>query len=95
MLTRSIAISILVSGCSILTPTKPIEPPYVEVTDDCGRSCANLRTIGCPEGQGSLAESCSVVCLRASQLRELPLACWTAAKDVVAARSCGSLRCIR
>lgn len=88
--------------------TKPL-PPYQPIygpgpgPDDlyssaksCEDACAHLRDLGCPEGQGSLGgEPCSVTCQRATELRALPLACWSAAKTQADAKACGSLRCVR
>lgn len=57
-------------------------------------ACANLRLVGCPEGNGSVGGvSCETIVMRS--LRPLPLACWTTAASSAEAKGCGSLRCIR
>lgn len=106
----AIAILILVAltacGTSLIPacddPKKPCptdaapSPPMTADEKACAAACEHLRTLGCPEGHGSLGgEPCMVTCERANALRPLPLACWADAGDVDAARGCGSLRCIR
>lgn len=75
----------------------PTELPLPKGTDALADSaCANLRRVGCPEGFGSVGgASCTAVVLRASELRALPLECWTTAETSAAAKACGDLRCIR
>lgn len=80
-----------------LPPYRPIYGPApADLADACVRACANLRGLGCPEGDGSIGgEPCSVTCQRASELRPLPVACWSVAKSTAEAKACGSLRCVR
>lgn len=63
--------------------------------DACKLPCANLRRLHCPEGERSISGySCETNCTNATALRPLPLKCWAQAETVVAAKSCGSLRCV-
>lgn len=88
-------------GCYDTKKAPPIDPvippmPTGEVEGACAAACTNLRVLGCPEGQGSISgASCERGCVAASELRALPLACWSGAADVASAKGCGSLRCIR
>lgn len=89
---------IAVVGAALLgcPPPAPERPSSDDLMVDAEAACANLRRIGCPEGQGSVAGvSCAVIVVRATALRSLPLACWTKAQTTVEAKSCGSLRCTR
>lgn len=87
-----LVLAILVLACET-------SPPALDPSDDSASFddvCANLRRIGCPEGHGGIGGTpCTVVLERATQLRELPLACWAGAHDRAEVRACGSLRCIR
>lgn len=78
----------------------PLAPPGPDYSRDaeaaCSSACTNLRRIGCPEGSGAITgETCERRCVIGLELRSLPLACWAEADNVVSARSCGSLRCLR
>lgn len=62
----------------------------------CGRACAQLRELGCPEGAASTTGvSCYRVCVHASQLKSLRPSCVAGAKSVDAVRACGTVRCAR
>lgn len=97
------ALAALVVGCPLSDRQTPVEPDYpppppwmADVPAGCSSACSNLRTLDCPEGKGSMSgETCERVCIRANELRPLPLACWAAATTVAAAKGCGSLRCVR
>lgn len=56
----------------------------------CGKACANLKALACPEG---LADSCYRGCVKQASLMKIPATCWTDAKDQPTARACGGLRC--
>lgn len=92
---------ILVAACAGVIVAachrEPTELPLPKGTDALADSaCANLRRVGCPEGLGSVGGvSCKAIVLKASELRALPLECWTTAETSAAAKGCGSLRCIR
>lgn len=80
-------------GCP---PPSPEPPPSDDLMVEAEAACGNLRRLGCPEGQGSVAGvSCAVIVVRAAALRSLPLACWTRAQTTVDAESCGLVRCTR
>lgn len=88
-----LASAVALIGCP---PPRPETPPSDDLAVDAEAACTNLRRLGCPEGQGSIAGlTCSAIVVRASALRPLPLACWTAAPTAVEAQACGSLRCVR
>jgi hypothetical protein len=74
-------------------PPSPPRPPLNSAAD-CESACINLGRLGCPESKGAISgESCARRCLVASELRSLPVACWTSADSAAEARACGSLRC--
>lgn len=91
--------TLIIAAVAVLAacPPPPPEPPMSDdLMVDADAACSNLRRLGCPEGHGSLAGlSCAVIVVRASGLRPLPLACWANAQNVVDAKACGSLRCVR
>lgn len=93
MKTIALLALLTIAGC----PPRVEPQPMPVGSEDCGSACAALRALQCPEGATSLisGEACERVCVRALELRPLPLACWTSAPDVAAARACGSLRCVR
>lgn len=94
MRASSLVLLVLVT-CTPL-PASDLEPRTENSPEACELACERLRSLGCPEGSGSLSgESCMRVCLRASTLRALPVSCWAEASTVAAARACGSLRCLR
>lgn len=78
-------------------PNAPDEPDAAAARGSsarCEKACARLSELGCPEARPtSSGESCPRVCLKALELRPLPLECWAGAGDVPSARGCGSLRC--
>lgn len=86
-----------------LRPCPDVEPEYppmprfgADLERACGDACRHLRSLGCPEGSGSMGgEPCSVTCQRAGSVRPLPLACWADAGTSAEAKACGSLRCVR
>lgn len=89
-----IVLAASLTACGLFAP-KPTEPSW-EVADACSVACDSLRSVGCPEANGSLGgQSCQAVCIKASDLRPLPLGCWSRAKDAAEARGCGSLRCVK
>lgn len=93
-----LALALIACEPPTIDPLTPIQPPthVEELEAACSGACVNLRRIGCPEGQGAISgETCERRCAIASELRSIPLSCWAASADVVAARSCGSLRCVR
>lgn len=93
---RPFVIAVVATALLGCPPPAPEPPPSDDLTVDAEAACANLRRLGCPEGQGSVAGvSCAVIVVRAAALRSLPLACWTSAQTTVEAKSCGSLRCTR
>lgn len=93
---RPFVIAVVATALLGCPPLPPEPPPSDDFMVDAEAACANLRRLGCPEGQGSVAGvSCAVIVVRASALRSLPLACWTNAQTTVEAKACGSLRCTR
>lgn len=61
----------------------------------CGRACASLRRLDCPEGQPSRGGvSCYRTCLRMASLERIPAECWASAVTVDAVRACGLVRCV-
>lgn len=99
---RIIIVALLV-GCYDVNKAPPVEPDYPplprftgDVQSGCASACNNLRRVGCPEGSGAVTgETCERRCVVGMELRSMPLECWTKAEDAVAAKSCGSLRCVR
>jgi hypothetical protein len=93
----SAAFIIALVGCPLRDPV-PVEPDYPPSpvgADLAERACENLRRLGCSEGHGALGGTpCSVVIQRAAELRGVPVKCWADAETAVAARGCGSLRCL-
>jgi hypothetical protein len=88
-----LVLAALIIGCPLHNPpdVEPVYPPSA-----VGEACANLRAIGCPEGQGSInGESCERTLTLATDLRPLPVTCWARARNDVEAKGCGSLRCVR
>ena len=91
----------LVAGCETYVPPRPLPPVVVpEPADDvgtaCALACAHMRELGCSEGNGSVGGApCALTCVKAHELRFLPLSCWISARTPAEARACGSLRCIR
>lgn len=98
----ALVLAFVIVGCPLrdpvdVEPVYPPAPPFSgNVDDSCSSACMNLRRLGCPEGSGAISgETCERRCVVAMALRAMPLECWIKAEDVVAAKSCGSLRCIR
>lgn len=61
----------------------------------CGRACASLRRLGCPEGQPSRkGVSCYRTCLEMASLERIPAECWASAGTVADLRACGRVRCV-
>lgn len=86
------------AGCPKPTPG-PVPPPDsgdAASLPTCVTACANLRTIGCPEGYGSSDSmvSCEQTCQHVvdTHLTRLDLACMTAATSTEAARACAGLQ---
>jgi hypothetical protein len=92
-----LAVAVSASACALFAPRQPDPLPNYDANDACAVACEALRSLHCPEGQGNAisGELCTVICVRSIALRPLPLGCWSRAQDVVAARSCGSLRCVQ
>lgn len=58
----------------------------------CGKACANLKKIACPDGA---SPNCYRGCVKQASLERIPVTCWIDATTVAAARACGpQLRCI-
>jgi hypothetical protein len=89
------ALLLVLAGCPLHNPAPtPIDPPYP--ASAISEACESLRRVGCPEGFGSVTgATCERTLALADDLRPLPVVCWAQAKDQVAAKSCGSLRCSR
>src|SRR5215831_4543069 len=96
-LVRSLALlfGLCLVGCPLHNPAPtPVDPPYPATA--AAEACEALRRVGCPEGFGSVdGATCERTLALASELRPLPVVCWARASDSVAAKSCGSLRCVR
>lgn len=61
----------------------------------CTKACANLRTLGCPEGAPDAGESCEVVCKHTETGPfNLNPTCLQAAKTVAAVRACKTVTCL-
>lgn len=58
----------------------------------CANACANLASLGCPEG---VAPDCVSVCdhTQATKLTDFKPDCLAAAKSQAAAKACGSVSC--
>lgn len=96
--------------CSNVPPIDPAPPDWypppgapIEVlrddsleaaTSPCGRACANLKQLGCSEGDGSQTVSCYRICLRQASLSRIPAECWASAHNVQSLRACGLIRCV-
>lgn len=82
----------LIVGCPLHNPPD-VDPLYPQSAVD--EACSNLRSIGCPEGFGSInGMSCERTLTLATDLRPLPVVCWAHARNAPEAQGCGSLRCI-
>ncbi len=92
---RTALLLLVLTGCPLHNPAPtPIDPPYP--ASAVSEACDGLRRVKCPEGFGSVTgATCERTLAVAVELRPLPLDCWARAIDVVAAKSCGSLRCVR
>mgnify|MGYP001025551371 CR=1 FL=1 len=96
-----ILIPSLAAACIVACVPKALAPetPFTDdgdLADACAVACDNLERLECPEAEASRSgETCKDICVRASQLRELPLRCWSEARDVIDVRACGALRCIK
>lgn len=94
---------LILTGCydpnkaPVIDPFYPPPPQFVgDVDIGCSRACTNLRRLTCPEGLGSIGgETCERRCVIGMELRNMPLDCWSKADDVMVAKGCGQLRCIR
>jgi hypothetical protein len=81
-------------------PGDEIVPEYADgsaqaLASPCGQSCKRIEALGCPEGKpNAVGWSCYRVCVTATRLRRLPVACWTSAPNVDALRACGGIRCV-
>ena len=92
MPTILLAIAVVALACERGQPAEPLDDDI----DACKPACDKLRTLGCPEGQPNLrGQTCERSCASAIAMRPLPLVCWAEAQNVVAAKTCGSLRCVR
>jgi len=61
----------------------------------CGKACANLATLHCPEGSPTKAGiSCYRGCLSMAKQQRLPTKCWTDATSIASVRACGGIRCL-
>lgn len=106
-----LALFLLAGCPSPTTPTvEPADGDYpdasgvVEVFEDdsagaaaspCGKACANLARLHCPEGSPTRAGvSCYRGCLSMAKQQRVPSSCWSLAKTPDDARACGGLRCI-
>ncbi len=93
---RSLVVCIFALAGCYREPDNSPAPSKYGLERSALEACANLRRIGCPEGHGSLGGvTCAEIVIRANALRQLPLECWIGAPDVVAAKGCGSLRCVK
>lgn len=88
------------SGACNPSPSPGPQPPPsavggggpLVITDACGRACANLKALGCPEGTD--AAQCSAACSHAQGgTFDLHPECLAAAMTPDSARGCGSVRC--
>jgi hypothetical protein len=78
-----ILLLVLLVGCEVLPPRPP-------VTETCANACANLRRLGCPEGEPTEAgASCEQVCDNAqASPAPLPTGCVAQATTCDAATNC-------
>lgn len=96
VISAALLVATALEGCTLHHPV-PVEPDYppmligAALEKGCADACLNLRVLHCPEGAG---DGCVRVCLRANELRPLPVACWADAGTASAARGCGALRCM-
>lgn len=85
--------TLVLAGCPLRDPVD-VWPDYP--ASAIGEACEGLRRVGCPEGFGSVnGATCERTLATATELRPLPVVCWAQARDAAAAKSCGSLRCVR
>ncbi len=85
-------------ACGLFAPKPDMTPTLYDASDACAVACDNLASsaVDCPEARGVIGgDSCRTICLRTSELRPLPLGCWSRATDAASARACGSLRCVK
>lgn len=59
----------------------------------CGLACANLKAIGCSDGDATKGVSCYRGCISMARHVRVPVTCWRQAASVDAARACGGIRC--
>ncbi len=72
-------------------PVEPNYPPGTTLEEACSVACERLRSIGCGEGHGVIGgATCTATCIRSSELRSLPLACWASSQSPADARACCS-----
>lgn len=77
-------------GDSEIVEVFPDDSPQA-ATSPCGKACANLKTLGCPEGKSKL---CYRACVKQASIEKVPIVCWQSAKTQDAARACDRLRCL-
>ena len=105
-----VALALILTGCPLVNPV-PIDPDYpsgndivITFPDDspqalaspCGKSCANFRRLGCPEGSTTRGGvTCYRACVRMLTVRRVPAVCWMAADSIDHLRACGpDIRCV-
>lgn len=95
-----IASTMLVT-CVSTTCSRPVPEPPVDASPTfeasphftaCGIACANLRLLGCSEGE---QDNCEPVCIHAQEagLTDLKPDCLSAARTKDAARACKTVKC--
>ena len=79
------------------TRTASPEPPAKDVSGErFAVACANLRKLGCPEGEpNARGVTCSASLERASHLAPVDAGCLSNATDVDAVRACGGVDQVR
>lgn len=91
-----LVLSLFAFACATVTPTPDPNPPPPDAGSSCEAMCANLRTLGCPEGFGDGDAACEPVCRHVldTHFTTLDTTCVAAAITPEGARACG-MRCRR
>ena len=95
-----LAATIALGACESVAPAPHTQnTPEVKVSPlqaACADACDVLNELGCPEAERSAnGDDCELVCMRASELRDMKLGCVAAATTMIDLRACGTVRCRR
>lgn len=77
---------------------EPFDGAGLYTSPPCAAACANLQTLGCPEGRTRPGEdSCYIVCRRSETTAgriDFKPRCISAARTKPSLRACGTYRCL-